>query len=284
MLTKSNIELEGTGAEKDRAKKSATTFCIEVREGKTEKVPCKEIVQQETSKPVVLVQPISISAPAPVPVPAPAPTIIGCPKQPIVIQQQQPPRPVPYLIPAPVPIKSPPTPISVPCHKPIVQPTQPQIHTIHSCAIHPTQQPLIHEVKPCKPIFRPQQSIVQVPTVCKKCNKPISSSYPPYEFPPSDAFAYPIFSPFEHRTDCEVGPYECNCRPENRIEITPYKIKDSRMANHDGATIDSLNTVPFNSIPHRSSMISTEYDPSISNIRLDHSMFLDSKGVRKAVS
>ncbi|XP_018393544.1 PREDICTED: uncharacterized protein LOC108772508 [Cyphomyrmex costatus] len=271
MLTKSNIELEGTGAEKDRAKKSATTFCVEVRSGKTEKVPCKEIRQQETSKPVVIVQPISIPAPAPVPVPAPAPTIIECPKQPIVIQQQQPPRPVPHLIPPPVPIKSPPTPISVPCDKPIVQPTQPQIHTIHSCVI-PTQQP---SHKPQDP----QQSIVQVPTVCKKCNKPIP------KFPPGDAFAYPtdIFSPFEQRTDCEVGPYECNCRPENRIvEITPYKIKDSRMVNPDGATFGSPDTVPFNSIPHRSSMISTEYDPSISNIMLDQSMFLDSKGVRKA--
>ncbi|KYN01169.1 hypothetical protein ALC62_08011 [Cyphomyrmex costatus] len=284
MLTKSNIELEGTGAEKDRAKKSATTFCVEVRSGKTEKVPCKEIrpqgiVQQETSKPVVIVQPISI--PAPVPVPAPAPTIIEYPKQPIVIQQQQ--RPIqPHLIPPPVPtcvpIKSPPTPaISVPCDKPIVQPTQPQIHTIH--VIHPTQQPPIHEVKPCKPIFKPQQSIVQVPTVCKKCNKQI----PVPKFPSDDAFAYPIFSPFEQRTDCEVGPYECNCRPENRIvEITPYKIKDPRMANPDGATIDSLDTVSFNSIPHRSSMISTEYDPSTSNIMLDQSMILDSKGVRKA--
>ncbi|KYN07426.1 Solute carrier family 25 member 36-A [Cyphomyrmex costatus] len=152
-LTKSNIELEGTGAEKDRAKKSATTFCVEVRSGKTEKVPCKEIVHQETSKPVVIVQPISIPAPVSVPVPAPAPTIIECPKQPIVIQQQQPPRPVPYFIPPPVPtsvsIKSPPTPTSVPCDKPIVQPT---IHVIH-----PAQQPApIQEVKPCKPIFKPQ--------------------------------------------------------------------------------------------------------------------------------
>lgn len=40
-LAKENIKPEDTGADKDRAKKS-TTFCVEVRSGKEEMVPCKQ--------------------------------------------------------------------------------------------------------------------------------------------------------------------------------------------------------------------------------------------------
>jgi len=95
-----------------------------------------------------------------------------------------------------------------------------------------------------------------------------------------------VISQYGQNTDCEVEPtFECNCRPENRIvEISPHKIKiqDPRMVNA-GATIDSIDTVPF-SIPHTSSMISREHDPSISNIISDQPLFFAPKGVREAVS
>lgn len=38
-ITKDNLALEDIGADKDRAKKSATTFCVEVRSDKDEQVP-----------------------------------------------------------------------------------------------------------------------------------------------------------------------------------------------------------------------------------------------------
>ncbi|KYN16742.1 hypothetical protein ALC57_10939 [Trachymyrmex cornetzi] len=309
-FAKTNIELEGTGAEKDRAKKSATTFCVEVRSGKAEKIPCTQelrpqgLVQQETSKPVVIVQPISIPASVPVPIP----TVVEYPKQPLVIHQQPQilPRPTPQFVappPSPVPVKLPasapasvpiidivpPTPASTPCDKsPIVQPAQSQVHTLHVIHSQPTPQPSRIE----RPLFRPilpQQSIV-LPT-CKKCNRLMPPPFPP-KFPKLDGYSlnYPTaftdLSQYGQSTDCEVEPtFECNCRPENRVvEISPHKIKiqDPRMANAGGATIDSIDTVPFNSIPHRSSMISREHDPSISNIISDQSIFFASKGAREA--
>ncbi|KYQ58589.1 hypothetical protein ALC60_02234 [Trachymyrmex zeteki] len=320
MFAKTNIELEGTGAEKDRAKKSATTFCVEVRSGKAEKIPCTQIrpqgiVQQETSKPVVIVQPISIPASVPVPVP----TIVEYPKQPIVIQQQlQPqivPQPTPQFVaplPSRAPVKSPasvpindivlPTPTSTPCDKlTITQPVQSPIHTVHVIHSQPTPQLSIQEAKPFKverPVFKPilpQQSIVQLPTVCKKCNKmmlpPYPYPYPPKIFPSDSPYSltYPtaftdVTSQYGQRTDYEVGPYECNCRENRIVEILPHKIKikDPRMANSGDAAIDSIDTVPFNSIPHVSSMLSTEHDPSISNIIPDQSMFFASKGARES--
>ncbi|XP_012057878.1 PREDICTED: BCL-6 corepressor-like protein 1 [Atta cephalotes] len=302
-----NIELEGTGAEKDRAKKSATTFCVEVRSGKPEKIPCTQeirpqgIVQQE--KPVVIVQPISIPASVPMPVP----TIVEYPKQPVVIHQHpQPqvvPQPAPQFVappPSPVPVKLPasapatipiidivpPTPASTPCDKPtIVQPTQSQVHTVHVIHSQPTPQPSKIE----RPMFRPipQQSIIHLPT-CKKCNKLIPPLSPKLQPIGSYSFGYPtaftdVISQYGQSTDCEVEPtFECNCRPENRIvEISPHKIKiqDPRMVNA-GATIDSIDTVPF-SIPHTSSMISREHDPSISNIISDQPLFFAPKGARE---
>jgi len=164
-----NIELEGTGAEKDRAKKSATTFCVEVRSGKPEKIPCTQeirpqgIVQQE--KPVVIVQPISIPASVPMPVP----TIVEYPKQPVVIHQHPQPQVVPQFVappPSPVPVKLPasapatipivdivpPTPASTPCDKPtIVQPTQSQVHTVH--VIHSQPTPQLPKIE--RPMLRP---------------------------------------------------------------------------------------------------------------------------------
>lgn len=87
-FNQNGIQLEETGAEKERAKKSAATFCVELRAGKPEQVPCRppqEVrpqgpIQQEISKPVVIVQPIPIPAPVPV----------DYPKQPIIIQPQLP--------------------------------------------------------------------------------------------------------------------------------------------------------------------------------------------------
>lgn len=76
-LVKEDIKPEDTGADKDRAKKS-TTFCVEVRSGKEEMVPCKqEIPVKETEqvlnlktldyKPVATVmQPVSTSVQYPV--------------------------------------------------------------------------------------------------------------------------------------------------------------------------------------------------------------------------
>lgn len=185
-FTKNGIQLEEIGTEKERAKKSATTFCVEVRSGKPEQVPCRQevrpqgIIQQETSKPLVIVQPIPIPAPVPV---------VEYPKQPIIIQPQPPqpqqpqqlqpsqeinvihqsqqtaninsqalhtqpqvpqhvapvPAPVPVQAPAsaPIPIINivPPAPAPAPCDKPtIVQPQQPQ--QIHTVhVIHPQLQP-----------------------------------------------------------------------------------------------------------------------------------------------
>ncbi|XP_018348048.1 PREDICTED: extensin-like [Trachymyrmex septentrionalis] len=296
-FAKTNIELEGTGAEKDRAKKSAT-FCVEVHSGKPETVPCKQELRQETSKPLVIVQPISIPASVPIP------TVVDYPKQPIVIHQHSqpqfvpqpapqfiapPPSPVPIKLPAPAPVSIsdiPPTPASKPCDKPtIVQPAQSQVHTVHVIHSQPTPQPSKIE----RPSFRPlpQQSIVQVST-CKKCNRLIPSLSPP-KFSPISSYSYGYPTTFTdvlpqyESTDCEVEPsFECNCRSENRlVELSPkIKIHDPRIAN--AVTIDSIDTVPFNSIPQRSSMISREHDPSISNIVPDQSMFFAPKGAREA--
>jgi len=40
-VTKDSLTLEDAGTDKDRAKKSATTFCVEVRSEKDEQVSCK---------------------------------------------------------------------------------------------------------------------------------------------------------------------------------------------------------------------------------------------------
>lgn len=196
-FAKNDIQLEDTGAEKDRAKKSATTFCVEVRSGKPEQVPCRpqEVRPQRLqgeSKPVVIVQPIPISAPVlpsyefprePVVIktqpPQPQPpqnynviqqqqSSTNVQPQPQVVQTPQP-TPAPAAVPAPPPTSIinivPSAPTSEPCNKQptIVQPQQPQqIHTIHH-VIHPQQTPrpsvtVIQEVKPQKQVV-PQPQV-----------------------------------------------------------------------------------------------------------------------------
>lgn len=174
-FAKNDIQLENTGAEKDRAKKSATTFCVEVRSGKPEQVPCRQEVRpqrilQEQREPLVIVQPIPISAPVPVEYPRQPIVIQTQPQQPQqvqppqgvnVVQQQQStnnqpqpqvvqtqPMPAPVAVQAPAPPPTsiinivPSAPTSVPCNKPtVMQPEQPQqVHTIHH-VIHPQQTP-----------------------------------------------------------------------------------------------------------------------------------------------
>jgi hypothetical protein len=356
-FTKNDIQLEDVGAEKDRTKKSATTFCVEVRSGKPEQVPCKQelrpqgFVQQETSKPVVIVQPIPIPAPA---------SVIQYPKQPIMIQpyqlqpqpQAQPPQsinaiqqqqslqttninypqahvapipqsasqhigPIPASIQTPVPIQTPapapipiinivpPAPAPVPCEKPtIVQPQQPQqIHTVH--VIHPQPQPtprpfvtvIKQEVKPQneKKLVPPKPQVLPIPqphitllpqkSPCQKCK---------LQTPPSRPLSFivqpsvPYINVERHvesgNCDTQEEAYECNCRPENRIPLlTPYvpsrftgayKIQGPRAMVYPGeATFES-------SMPYRSSMISTENNPSIMS---DQPILYTSEGAREAV-
>ncbi|XP_011137629.1 proline-rich extensin-like protein EPR1 isoform X4 [Harpegnathos saltator] len=51
-IEKDDMKMEDPGMDKDRTKKSATTFCVEVRDGTEQQVPCAE-----TKRPLVLVQP-----------------------------------------------------------------------------------------------------------------------------------------------------------------------------------------------------------------------------------
>jgi len=72
------------------------------------------------------------------------------------------------------------------------------------------------------------------------------------------------------RTDEET--FECSCRQENRIPMSRFtKIQDPRIGYPSDAT--------FNSMPYRSSMISTESD---SNIMSNQPMFFE--GTREMVS
>lgn len=194
-LTGTNIPLEDAGSEKDRAKKSATTFCVEVRSGKEQQVPCPQevnpprIVQHE-SKPVVIVQPIPVPAPVPsleyhrvIPQPQPQSS-----QNFNLMQQQQsqvvplPPAPAPQSVTPPAPQPSPPTPVhqhppiiniipqaptAVPCEKPTIVQPQPQFHTVH--VIHPQPQ---STPRPSLTVIRqevtPHKEQKLVPQVCKK--------------------------------------------------------------------------------------------------------------------
>ncbi|XP_070170197.1 uncharacterized protein [Polyergus mexicanus] len=85
-LVKEDIKLEDTGADKDRAKKS-TTFCVEVRSGKEELVPCKqELPIKQTQqvldlktpeyKPMTIMQTASVPASVQYPVQYPVSNIM----------------------------------------------------------------------------------------------------------------------------------------------------------------------------------------------------------------
>lgn len=187
-FTGTNIPLEDAGTEKDRAKKEATTFCVEVRSGKPEQVPCRQEVDpprivQHDSKPVVIVQPIPVPAPVPsleyhrvVPQLQPQPQ-----PQHFNIQQQQ--AQVVPLPSAPAPQPTPPAPVhqhppiiniipqaptAVPCEKPTIVQPQSQFHTVHVIHPQPTPRPsvtVIHkEVKPHKEqkLLPPPQPVPQV--------------------------------------------------------------------------------------------------------------------------
>ncbi|KAL6266216.1 hypothetical protein P5V15_003076 [Pogonomyrmex californicus] len=152
-FTKNEINLEETGAEKDRAKKS-TTFCVEVRaNGKQEQVPCRQEVRpqipHQESKPVVILQPVAVPTPvAPVEYPKP---------QNIVIQPQ------PQLQPQPQPQPQPSQNFNViqqqqsssvtypqPQAQPqVVQPNPQQPNVVYST--HPQQTHHIHHVYPSAP-------------------------------------------------------------------------------------------------------------------------------------
>ncbi|XP_011137628.1 proline-rich extensin-like protein EPR1 isoform X3 [Harpegnathos saltator] len=82
-IEKDDMKMEDPGMDKDRTKKSATTFCVEVRDGTEQQVPCAEtkrplvLVQPEPAKqmPVQTVQPHLQSLPQPAPQPATQPVI-----------------------------------------------------------------------------------------------------------------------------------------------------------------------------------------------------------------
>ncbi|XP_011697463.1 PREDICTED: uncharacterized protein LOC105455668 [Wasmannia auropunctata] len=121
-FAKANTNQMDTGIEKARAKKSITTFCMEVHEGKPEKVPCKsepqKIGQPDISNPVFLVQPVPVPAPVPAPAPVQAPAPAAFPIINIVSS----------------------APGAAPCDKPTnVHTSSPQLYAHH--LIHPPSQP-----------------------------------------------------------------------------------------------------------------------------------------------
>ncbi|XP_020279098.1 vegetative cell wall protein gp1-like [Pseudomyrmex gracilis] len=151
--TNKELTIEETGEEKDRAKKSTTTFCVQINsDGKQEAIPCdpqKPILQPVSPIHIVPVQvpplvlpsqpaplpapllpfplppnvvvpaPIPAPAPAPTPAPAPAPTPAPAPVPPRVVPA---PTPAPAPAPTPAPAPVPPRVVPVPTPKPAPTP------------------------------------------------------------------------------------------------------------------------------------------------------------------
>ncbi|XP_071627653.1 uncharacterized protein [Temnothorax longispinosus] len=291
-----NAILEETSADKGRAKKSATTFCVAVNSGKPEQVPCRgQEVRQDIAKPLVILQPIPIPGPGyskPIPPPPqPSPSIS-------LKQQQQSAQvvvPPPAPVPAPAPVQTPapaPTPIiniipqapaPVPCDKP-QQPQQPQqpIHMVHVIQPQPQppQRPSVMVIQPPqqeKPVPKPQNILPSPPIqfnvlpqrpTCRTCNgfippQPLNFLVQPRPFVQPTAL-YDVLPRQIESDGCnnQEESYECNCRAENRIPT----LRSSRFLNgpqepramtyHDGAPFESP-------MPYRSSQMSTENNPSM---------------------
>ncbi|XP_050447398.1 uncharacterized protein LOC126849518 isoform X2 [Cataglyphis hispanica] len=85
-LTKEDIKPEDTGADKDRAKKS-TTFCVEVRSGKEEMVPCKQEIPVKEMQQVLNLKTLDYKPMATVM--QPVPTSVQYPVSNILVQQPQ---------------------------------------------------------------------------------------------------------------------------------------------------------------------------------------------------
>jgi len=206
-FAKNDIQLEDTGAEnKDRAKKSATTFCVEVRSGKPEQVPCRQEIrpQRGESKPVVIVQPIPISAPLEFPKLPPLefpklPIVIQTPPQPQVPPQSQlPPQPQPpqnfnnviqqqqsstnINQPQPQVVQTPQPPAAVPAPPPTsIINIVPSAPTSESCNKQPTivqpQQP--QQIHTIHHVIHPQQTPRPSVTLIQQELKPQKQMVPP---------------------------------------------------------------------------------------------------------
>ncbi|XP_011875450.1 PREDICTED: pollen-specific leucine-rich repeat extensin-like protein 3 isoform X2 [Vollenhovia emeryi] len=289
-----SIQLEDAGAEKDRAKKS-TTFCVEVRSGKQEQVPCRqevrpvEIVRQD-SKPVVIVP---IPSPMPIPAPAPVfPTYVMPPrpqevKQEVVHQSPvvQPSQPIPA---PPSIINIVPPQVPVPCDKQtVVQPQSQHFHTVH--VIHPPQterpvtlvqeaRPMKHIKPPVKPMHLPiphKEIVLPSKPVCQRCNGVIPSHPVNFVVQPSPAT---VLSVLPHVDACkyqEEGP-QCSCQSENSptSRLGPYPrryVMPRAMEHPDDATFESMG-------PFRSPIMSLQSDPRIMS---EHPTYFTSEGANR---
>ncbi|XP_029158711.1 adhesive plaque matrix protein-like [Nylanderia fulva] len=253
-LAEETLNPEDTGADKDRAKKS-TTFCVELRSGKEEVVPCRN--QEIKQYPVPNIKPsyaVVQTAPAPQ-FPLSNVLVQPVPSQPqpsqIVVQPNyyQVPEPVPQFIqvqsqqpsvvepapqkshqtviqpvataPAPTPIINIiPAPVSPPCeHAPQKpQPPQEQIHTVHIVQPKPEPQPQ------SKPVLEPKvevkekpvpQRVEVAPIVTPSCKSELIIAPTPVEY-------YPVAVRQEEPArlveyvEAPQQEYECSCRTEHQ--------------------------------------------------------------------
>lgn len=162
-LAEENLQPEDTGADKDRAKKS-TTFCVELRSGKEEVVPCKNLEQKQLPvvhvktpeyKPYTFVQTAPVSGPQ-------------YPVSNVLIQ----------------PVQPQPQPAEVVVQPNVYQVPQPAPQFIHVQA--PPQQPSVVESAPQKS----QQTVIPVATV-------------PAPTPIINIIPAPVSAPCEHSSKPE---------------------------------------------------------------------------------
>ncbi|EZA48099.1 hypothetical protein X777_14208 [Ooceraea biroi] len=157
-LTKDSLTLEDAGADKDRSKKSATTFCVEVRSEKEEQVsdPKFSILPLPAPAPtsLTIVQPAPVPAPTsmaivqPAPAPAPAPA------------------PVTIVQPAPAPCA--PEPFSVN----VIQPAPAQTETIFVQPTQPAPQPQVANI-----VLPPQPAPQLAPQIVVPAPAPAPTQY-----------------------------------------------------------------------------------------------------------
>ncbi|XP_070514670.1 uncharacterized protein [Cardiocondyla obscurior] len=191
------LESEDTDMEKGRAKKSTTTFCVQVRSGKPDQVPCRNEEQSHVSEPpepVVIMEPISIPAPSSI-VEYSKPLVIQSPENYILPIELQPSQPKPIVVSAPISTSAPvqtsilspiinAIPQTLPCDEPnIIQSQLPQ--QFHKIEDQRQQSPLRTQSSKTMPYIHLSPSEIEQETPQS------SSKLPPYEFPYHKAITVP---------------------------------------------------------------------------------------------
>ncbi|KAL6442415.1 hypothetical protein ACFW04_002567 [Cataglyphis niger] len=150
-LAKEDIKPEDTGADKDRAKKS-TTFCVEVRSGKEEMVPCKQEIPVKETQQVLNLKTLDYKPMATVmqSVPTSVQYPVQYPVSNILVQQPQ----IPQLSPS----------LSL-----LQQPSQFVVHSTQSQQQVPQQQVPQQQV--------PQQQVLQQQVLQQQVPQPLTQQH-----------------------------------------------------------------------------------------------------------